>query len=174
MVSVDGPPGSDDIVALRPGVDSVPTAVVADVFDEFEPALSPDSRWLAYVSDESGRNEVYVRPFPNTRDGKWQISTDGAAEPVWSADGRNLFFRSLDGKSVWVAEMESGPSFAAIRVLIRPPPENDYERNQRNRLYDVAPDGRYVVIQRLGTPDVSGDLVIVQNFSEDLRAKVEE
>jgi serine/threonine-protein kinase len=171
VASVNGPPGTDDIVALRVGVDSVPTPIVADAFDEYEPALSPDSRWIAYVSDESGRNEVYVRPFPDTGDGKWQISADGAIEPAWSADGRELYFRSLDGKEVLLADMTRGPSFAATRVLVRPPPQNDYERNERNRLYDVAPDGRFVVIQRLGTPDVSGDLVIVQNFFQELRGK---
>ncbi len=172
VVSVDGPPGSDDIFALRPGVDSVPIPIVAEAFDEFEPALSPDGNWLAYVSDESGRNEVYLRPFPNAGDGKWQISTDGAAEPVWSADGRELYFRSLDGKAIHVADMMRGPSAAVRRILVRPPAQNDYERNPRNRLYDVAPDGRFLVIQRLGTPDVSGDLVIVQNWFEELREKV--
>jgi serine/threonine-protein kinase len=94
VVSVDGPPGSDDILAFRPEIDSVPMPIVADAFDEFQPALSPDGRWLAYVSDESGRNEVYVRPFPNARDGKWQISTDGAAEPAWSADPRGASWPS--------------------------------------------------------------------------------
>ncbi len=69
--------------------------------------------------------------------------------------------------------MTRGPSYAATRVLVRPPAQNDYERNQRNRLYEVAPDGRFIVIQRLGTPDVSGDLVIVQNFFQELEAKTE-
>jgi serine/threonine-protein kinase len=172
LVSVDGPPGTDDILAMRVGVDSVPVPVVAGAFDEYEPALSPDGRWLAYVSDESGLPEVYVRPFPNTADGKWQISTDGGIEPAWSRDGSELFFRSLDGQSIEVADMQRGPSAAAREVLLNLPPQNDYERNQRNRLYDVAPDGRFVMIQRPGTPDVSGELVIVQNWFEELVERV--
>ncbi len=173
LISVDGPPGSDDILAMRVGVDSVPLPIVADVFDEFEPALSPDDRWLAYVSDESGRSEVYVRPFPNTGDGKWLISDDGGIEPLWSLDGRELYFRRPDGTAILAADMTRGPSSAEVRVLVEPPAQNDYERNQRNRLYEVAPDGRFLVIQRFGTPDVSGDLVVVQNFMEDLKAKVQ-
>ncbi len=172
LVSVDGPPGTDDILAMHVGVDSVPTPVVAGAFDEYEPALSPDGRWLAYVSDESGLPEVYVRPFPNTADGKWQISNDGGVEPAWSHDGSELFFRSLDGQSIEVADMQRGPSAATREVLLNLPPQNDYERNARNRLYEVAPDGRFVVIQRPGTPDVSGDLVIVQNWFLELKERV--
>ncbi len=91
---------------------------------------------------------------------------------MWSADGRYLYYRTLDGKAILVADMTRGPSFATTGVLVRPPPQNDYERNTRNRLYEVTPDGRFIVIQRLGTPDVSGDLVIVQNFFRELEAKV--
>lgn len=172
LVSVEGPPGTDDILAMRVGVDSVPTPVVAGAFDEYEPALSPNARWLAYVSEESGQAEVYVRPFPNTADGKWQISTDGGNEPAWSRDGSELFFRSLDGQSISVADMRGGPSSASRRVLLNLPPQNDYEANQRNRLYDVAPDGRFVMLQRPGTPDVSGELVIVQNWFEELNERI--
>jgi Tol biopolymer transport system component len=172
IVSVDGPPGTDDIVAIRIGQDSVPLPVIAEAFDEFEPALSPNGRWLAYVSNESGRNEVYVRTFPETADGKWQVSTDGAVEPAWGSDGTMLYFRSLDGQSILGADLSNGPSSATSRVLVRMPAKNDYEQNTRNRLYDVAPDGRFVVIQRFGTPDVSGDLVVVQNWFAEIKAKV--
>ena len=173
VVSVNGPPGTDDIVGLRVGVDSVAVPLVADEFDEFEPALSPDARWLAYVSNESGRSEVYVRPFPNTDDGKWQISTGGGSEPVWSRDGESLYYRSPDFQTIMAADMSSGPNTVSRRVHIVLPTENNYESNPRNRLYDVAPDGRFVMLQRAGTGDISGDLVIVQNFFEELKEKVE-
>ncbi|MGD8727500.1 MAG: LpqB family beta-propeller domain-containing protein, partial [Gemmatimonadales bacterium] len=155
VVSLDGPPGTDDIVAVRVSQESESIPVIAEAFDEFEPALSPDGRWLAYVSNESGRNEVYVRPFPETADGKWQVSTDGAVEPVWRDDGRMLYFRSLDAQEILAADLSNGPSSATSRVIIRMPAQNDYEQNTRNRLYDVAPDGRFIVIQRFGTPDIS-------------------
>jgi len=172
VVSVDGPPGTDDILAFRPGIDSAPVPIIADAFDEFEPALSPDGHWIAYVSDESGRSEIYVRAFPAVSAGKWLVSTEGGIEPVWSGDSRELYFRSLDGKSVLVAEMSAGPSSAVSRRFIALPEQNDYERNQRNRLFEVAPDGRFAMIQRSGTPDVSGDLVVVLNWFQELRRKV--
>jgi len=171
IVSVDGPPGSDDIYAYRPGIDSVPVPIVADAFDEFEPALSPDGRWLAYVSDESGRSEVYVRSFPATSAGKWQVSTEGGIEPAWSGNSRELYFRSLDGRQILVADLSAGPNSAASRTLTTLPKQNDYERNQRNRLFEVAPDGRFAMIQRTGTPDVSGDLVVVLNWFKELRQR---
>ena len=61
-------------------------------FDEHTPKLSPDDRWLAYVSNESGRDEIFVTRFPPS--GKWQISTEGGTEPMWSRDGRELFYRN--------------------------------------------------------------------------------
>jgi serine/threonine-protein kinase len=173
VISVNGPPGTDDILGLRIGVDSVPVPLVADGFDEFEPALSPDGSWLAYVSNESGRSEVYVRPFPNTGDGKWQISTAGGTEPVWSTDGETLYYRSPDFQSIMAADMSRGATTVTRRVFLALPSENNYESNPRNRLYDVAPDGRFVMLERAGTGDISGDLVIVQNFFEELKERVE-
>src|SRR5882672_10343817 len=69
-------------------------------FDEYEPAFSPDGRWIASTSSESGRLEVYVRPFPRgapAGSGKWQISTGGGVHPIWSRDGRELFYETLEG-----------------------------------------------------------------------------
>ena len=67
-----------------------------DPFDETQPAFSPDGRWLAYASNESGRFEVYVRPFPSA-EGKWQISTDGGTYPTWSPKRNELFSTTLPG-----------------------------------------------------------------------------
>jgi serine/threonine-protein kinase len=174
LIAVGGAEGSDDILAMRPGVDSVPAALLAEVFDEYTPALAPDGRWIAYVSNESGQEEVYVRTFPNVADGKWQISTDGGSEPVWSRDGRALYFRSANGSAIESADMSRGPSSVARRTLLTLPEQNDYEANARNRLIDVAPDGRFVMIQRTGTPDVSGDLVVVQHWFRELRGKMDQ
>jgi serine/threonine-protein kinase len=133
VISVNGPPGTDDIMGLHVGVDSAPVPLVADEFEEFEPALSPDVNWLAYVSDESGQSEVYVRPFPNTDSGKWQISTDGGAEPVWSPDGETLYYRSPDFQSIMAADMSSGPNAVTRRVHVQPP----VRRRPRRPLRDV-------------------------------------
>jgi len=77
-------------------------------FWEGAPVLSPDGHWLAYVSDESGRYEIYVRPFPGPG-GKWQISTDGGNEPVWPAKGHEIFFRSRD--AMMAVEVTTTPPF---------------------------------------------------------------
>jgi Tol biopolymer transport system component len=174
LIAVGGAQGNDDILALRPDVDSVPVALLADGFDEFTPALAPDGRWIAYVSNESGQEEVYVRTFPDVTAGKWQISTDGGVEPVWSRNGQELYFRSADGSAIEVADMRRGPNFVARRTLLTLPEQNDYEANARNRLIDVASDGRFVMIQRTGTPDVSGDLVVVQNWFAELKGRMDQ
>ena len=169
MVSVGG--GSDDVLALRVGQDTLPRPVLSESFDEFFPALSPDARWLAYVSDESGRNEVYLRPFPETRSGKWQLTSDGGSEPLWRADGRQLYFRSLDRHSILGVDLAGGPGSAAPRVVARLPAGDDFEGNPRDRLYDVAGDGRFLMIQRANATDVSGDLVVVLNWVQELKAR---
>jgi Tol biopolymer transport system component len=82
---------------------------------QVEPAFSPDGRWIAYTSMESGRFEVYVRPFPggaSTGSGKWQISTGGGLHPIWSRNGRELFYESPDNHIMAAAYTVKGDSFA--------------------------------------------------------------
>ena len=75
---------------------SAVTPLLETRFDEGGGALSPDGRWLAYESNSSGRNEVYVRPFPNVGDGQWQISTGGGVQALWARSGRELFYVAND------------------------------------------------------------------------------
>ena len=79
-------------MGVRTSGDTAPVPLVASPFTELQPALSRDGRWLAYTSNESGTNEVYVRPFPDTGRGPVQVSNGGGAEPRWSPDGREVFF----------------------------------------------------------------------------------
>jgi len=90
--------GARRIAMFRPGLDSTPTEVSPGRFDEYAPTVSPDGRWLAYVSVESGREEVYVRPFPDVARARWQVSTSGGASPEWSRDGRELYFAAPAGQ----------------------------------------------------------------------------
>ena len=82
-------------------------------FGEFNPALSPDGRWLAYASNETGTRLSYVQPFPNIDDGQWRVSPDFSWHPVWSPDGRELFYRGQRGTDLMLAQIETEPTFSA-------------------------------------------------------------
>jgi serine/threonine-protein kinase len=160
-----------NIYGVRPGVDTVPVPLVVSEFDDTEPALSPDGRWLAYISDESGQYEVYIRPFPNTGDAKWQVSTDGGREPLWAHSGRELFYRS-ESQQLVAAEIIAEPMFSVgeQRVLFS---MREYEGDVNHRAYDIdADDQRFVMIRsntmRLGGPK----LVLVENWFEELKEQV--
>jgi Tol biopolymer transport system component len=161
-----------DIVLADPSDPGTPTRLLAGPYDESEPSLSPDGRWLAYMSTETGRPEVFVVPFPNVNAGKWQISTAGGREPRWSRDGRRLYVRHGDGSGLDVVDMSAGPASAERRTVFDVPPESYFEYNPDNHMYDVTPDGRILMLEA-GAGDVSGDLVVVQNWLADVEARLE-
>ena len=158
--------GTDIWVLTRDG-DRVPSPVLATSFHETAPVFSPDGGWLAYVSDESGRNEVYVLPYPSLA-GKTPISTDGGVEPAWSADGRELFYRN--GYQMLAVPVETGPTFSAEK------PELLFE--ERYKLapipiagYDVSPDGERFLMIREDKKD-AGQINVVLNWFEELKRLV--
>jgi Tol biopolymer transport system component len=158
---------TSDLFAARTEGDTTRITLVATKFDEFTPRLSPNGRWLAYTSDESGRHEVYVRPFPNTRTERRQVSTAGGMDPVWSRDGRELFYKNGHNELVAVAVM-SGTTFTPgeQRVLFS---TAKYEGVWKS--YDVSSDGRRFIMIRL--PGKSRDeLILVENFFRELKEKV--
>jgi Tol biopolymer transport system component len=126
-----------DIYALPVG-DTTRRVVVATKADEFNPAVSPDGKWLAFASDESGRNEVYVTRFPEGG-ARQQVSTDGGSSPVWAHDGRTLFFRSVKGMIVATDVDLAKPSPAgASRTLFD---ASRYYFDASGRSFDLAPSG---------------------------------
>lgn len=131
-------------------------------------ALSPDGRWLAYSSDATGRREVYVTPFP-AASSTHLVSRDGGTEPRWAHSGRELFYKG-PGQLMAVA-IAPGPSFAAGTP--RPLFSLSGYRAARNRQqYDVAPDDRHFVMIREPNNTAGGKVVYVENWFEELRAKV--
>jgi serine/threonine-protein kinase len=163
-------PGAGDILALRPGQDTEPVALVATEFHEGQPALSPDGSWMAYTSNETGRDEVYVVPFPNVGEGKWVVSNGGGTEPLWSRSGRELFYRNGQGDMVGV-QVETEPTFSAGQssVLFS---ATEFRSSPARPQYDVTPDSeRFIMISQLGG-DVAGELLLVQNFFEELKRLV--
>ncbi len=148
-------------------VGGTPSAFLKTPFTEMGPAFSPDGGWLAYESDESGRNEVYVRPYPGPG-AKFQVSTEGGTEPVWARGGRELFYRN-DRKLIAV-EVSLGQQFRAgkPRTLF----ERRFPRHFHRPVYDVAPDGaRFVTIQSEEEP-APERLNVVLGWFEELKSKV--
>jgi Tol biopolymer transport system component len=135
-----------------------PVPLVASAFDERSPTLSPDDKWLAYASNETGRDEVYVRPFPSAG-GRWLVSAAGGTEPRWRRDGRELFYRN--GDSLFAVPVRTAAGFAlGQRTLLFIAP---FLTNHRHAAYDIHPDGqRFVFVT--SDPEESGELILVQNL----------
>ena len=157
-----------DLFAVRTDRDANPIRLTATPFMESTPRLSPDGRWLAYSSNESGRWEVYVRPFPNTGTTRWQVSAAGGAEPVWSRSGAELFYKYDD--QLLAASVLPGATFG-IRERHALFSVAGYENYFIKRTYDVSPDGkRFVMIRSPRKPP--NELIVVENVFEELKARV--
>jgi Tol biopolymer transport system component len=159
-----------DIVAIPAATTGEIRTVVASENSEFDPALSADGRWLAYVSNRTGDNEIWVQAYP---DGvPVRVSSNGGYEPLWSADGRELFFRQ--GSAMMTVAIETGDEFSFA------PPEQLFTGqyvnylSAGNRGYDVARDGRFLMFLpgSEDTATVSLSMVVVENFTEELKQLV--
>jgi len=152
--------------------------LVQTPFNELNADISPDGLWLAYQSDESGQNEIFVRPFPNVGGGRWQISTGGGVQPHWARNGQELFYLASTG-TLMSARIEHGPTFAAAT------PTKLFEGRGRyylggganiGRTYDVSPDGRrFVMIKTGGGTEgtaAPASITVVLNWFEELKRLV--
>jgi Tol biopolymer transport system component len=175
MLLVSGGVAELDILAAPATSQGQPRPVVASPeSQEFHPALSPDGRWLAYVSNRSGRFEIWVKKYPDGT--PVRVSEDGGLEPKWAADGRELFYRlgsammaiavatEVDLSVGQTVELFDDASYLAMPIPFV-------------RLYDVAPDGRFLMIRQLraNEPDEKspfGSIVVVQNWFEELKRLV--
>jgi serine/threonine-protein kinase len=165
--------------------------VVATPAVEVHATLSPDGHWLAYMSLTSGRQEVYVQPFPGPGE-RQQVSSEGGAFPRWSPDGRRLYYCAThdagpfastlpltprSGHTYFVVDVSTSPTFSASpsRVWFEDP-EAKYTVTQPIAGYDVAPDGRFLMVEVKRGPGIvpppPSDLRLIMNWSEHLRSRV--
>jgi serine/threonine-protein kinase len=145
-------------------------------YDETAVTISPDGHWMAYESNESGQYEIYVRPFPEVNAGKWPISTKGGRAPLWSPDGRKLFYRN--GDAAMAVAIEPGPAFkpGKSEVLFRGPyvPRTGQEPHP----WDISRDGRFLMMKRVQPTEKAPaakaprKISIVVNWFEELKQRV--
>jgi serine/threonine-protein kinase len=163
-----------DICAVDPGSGQEPRVVLGTRADESQGQVSPDGRSLAYVSNETGRNEVYVRSWP-ALDRRWQVSTRGGNVPAWSRDGRELFYVGLAGMvAVPVSHdprFRHGQETALFTVRPFPFSRGSVLALAHGRGYDVAPDGRTFVWARGGRHRTDRELHVVLNWFRALDGK---
>jgi eukaryotic-like serine/threonine-protein kinase len=161
------PRSASDIGIIDGGGRGPLRPIIADEFQTMYPAVSPDGRWLAFVSDQSGSQEVYVRPLEGPGDDV-QVSVSGGTEPVWSRDGRELFYRgnSERGTDLMAAAVRLSPVFDVLsqRTLF---PVTDMAAAVPHANYDLSPDGRTFVMVRRSP---STRIVVIQNLPELLKS----
>ena len=159
---------SFDLYTL-PLSDGKPQPFLRTSSNQTAPRFSPDGHFIAYASNESGRYEIYARPFPGPG-GKWQISTDGGGEPVWNPKGRELFYRN--GNKMMAVDVTTQGTFSAgkPRVLF----EGRYVPTPRSfQDYDVSPDGqRFLMLKPAEQAQSPEQINVVLNWFEELKQKV--
>src|SRR5262249_32752206 len=139
------PTTGEDVMALRLDTHQV-FPLVQTPFDERNGVVSPNGRWLAYEANDSGRVEIYVRPFPDADRGHWQVSTNGGTQPLWAHSGQELFYFASDGALMRVA-IANGPTWTAGA------PAKLFDRGYNvsmgglsYRNYDLAADGQHFLM----------------------------
>jgi Tol biopolymer transport system component len=163
-------PLEGDGAELRAGK---PEVFLQTAADERYPCLSPDGRWMAYSSNESGTYQIYVRAFPD-KGGKWQISNEGGAYPMWSHNGRELFFENLDNRIMVASYAVKGDSFVADK------PKKWSEKQlaglvNSGRNIDLAPDGKRVValmpVETAEGQKAQNHVIFLENFFDEVRRR---
>jgi len=169
-----GEPGQPpfDLFSLQLGGDRTRATLLNAPYSEQNAEISPNGQWLAYQSDESGTNEIYVRRYP-ALDSRAQISSGGGTRPLWARNGRELFYLKLDGQLV-VVPVEPSDGGSLVVGAAKPLFQGPYYGLTAGRSYDIAPDGKRFVMIKEATPTSSApvQLVVVQNWFEELKRQV--
>jgi Tol biopolymer transport system component len=163
-------PLESDSAGLRAGK---PEVFLQTPAGEANPSSSPDGRWMVYTSDESGTNEIYVRAFPD-KGGKWQISNSGGTWPMWSRNGRQLFFETLDNHIMAAAYAVKGDSFVADKPRMWSEKQLGTAGGRKN--VDLAPDGKRIAtlmpVETAEAQKAQNHVIFLENFFDEVRRKV--
>ncbi len=147
-----------------------PARYFANGFNLAHPTLSPDGRWMAYDSDESGRVEVYAQSYPNPSVKRWNVSPANGSEPMWTRGGRELVYRKGDSVMAVSVDLENGRSGPPRALFAGPYPDNPGWT--RPRSYDVSRDGERFLMMKLPAEQSRPRIAVVLNWFAELRAKV--
>ncbi|MDA2934797.1 protein kinase [Acidobacteria bacterium AH-259-D05] len=164
----EGTVSESDIWTLSLEDERSPQSFLATRFSEKQPVFSPDGRWIAFTSDQSGRDEIYVKSYPD-EGGITSISTDGGNQPVWARNGRELFYRD-ENKVMVVPIIQTEPTFQAEtpRLLVEGPLYYAFVLTSQ---YDISPDGKRFVMVKEGGYDLT-QINVVENWFEELKRLV--
>jgi serine/threonine-protein kinase len=165
-----------DVLALSMDGSRRVETILSTAANDLTCEVSPDGRWIVYDSDETGHFEVYVRPYPQAYSGgRWQISSEGGRQPMWSHDGRELYYRDFEG-AMWAVPVALTPTFmpgAAVRLFAN----HGYVGRgglMSARTYDLSPDGKRFLMIKTAPDQAAGAaaLVVVLNWFEELNRAV--
>jgi serine/threonine-protein kinase len=169
--NLSGAAGEDIVMLSMEGEHRI-EPLIHTPFRERNAEISPDGRWIAYQSDESGGFQVYVRPFPAVDNGRWQVSTTGGGKPFWNRNGRELFYTSNDG-SLMSVPLQPGATFNfgnAARLFDTSPYTGV---GIAGRSVDVSPDGkRFLMVKSVKQEETIAQINVVLNWFEELKQKV--
>ena len=168
------PDGRTLVLATEGDVVTLPSTRTGDAvpllntrFAEHNAEISPDGRWIAYQSNESGRHNVYVRPFPAVSEGLWQISSGGGTHPLWAPNGRELFYISPAGLMRVPTELDRTFQFGRANVVLKGASET-YWLSTAGRAYDISPDGaRFLMLKE--EQEAAARIHVVQNWFRELQ-----
>ena len=170
----ESPTTANDLMAIELDATRRVTPLVQSAFNEQNGTVSPDGRWLAYEANDSGRFEIYVRPFPEVNSGRWQVSTTGGTRPIWARSGQELVYVSPTGALMGVG-VARGPSWAATTPTLVVKEGYFTNLNWWGRSYDISPDGqRFLMIKEGGAAATAApaSIIVVQHWVEELKRLV--
>ena len=170
--SAAGGPTDLMLLPLAGNRQATPLVQSQSSFQQRDGEISPDGRWLAYQSNESGQSEIYVRPFPEVGRGRWQVSSGGGSQPVWSRSGRELYFVTTDHYLAQVS-VESAAGRFAVSKPVNVRDVRQFFVRSPGRSYDISPDGRrFLMIRDSAIGGGQAQLVIVEHWFDELRSRM--